>query len=138
MRHINRFISTNDLNDEDRLKHLPRPPQGFPRREVAVLFITGDSETIADSLARRGFLDHHCCKLGSVAGLLSRGAAKRAHFIRAVESQKARWAQAGLARFLMVDYDDIWTRKHEICAFLGIDDPAFLNDFPERKTRNSG
>ena len=36
---------------------------------------------------------------------------------------------------LIVPYDEIWDRKAEIGAFFGIDDPAFVVDFPARRLR---
>ncbi len=137
MHHIRRFKSTNHFGDDDHLKHLPRPPRAFPGNAVAVLFVSGDAGEISKSLERRGYLDHHCCKLGCVAGLLAKGDAKHRHFARAVDAQKRSWSEAGLPHLLFVDYDEIWSRKEEIAAFLEIEDPAFVDEFPERKQRKS-
>lgn len=137
MEHIAKYTRTNHIHDEDRLKHLPRPPAGFPKEDVAVIYVTGDVRLITASLERRGFLDHHCCKLGSVGGLLASGDLKRRLFARAVKVQRRNWSEAGIKRFMALEFEEIWHRAGEIAAFLEINDPSFVAAFPPRKTRNT-
>lgn len=137
MRHINRFVASNDIDDQDHLKHLPRPPDGLRGKDVAVIFVTGDKKTITASLKRRGFLDYHCCKLGAVRALLAKGETKDRLFVKAVEEQERRWANNGPPRFFLLHHDKIWDNVDKLAEFLKIDDPRFVEEFPPRKARKS-
>lgn len=138
MEYIASFATINDPYDADGLKHWPK----FPNRLAAssnlpVVFITGDKDAIVASIKRRDWLQTQSAKIGGLWGTLAPSALKEAAFKRAVERQIASWAQSGSPRILVVDYDDIWSKKAEIAGHLGLDIEAFCADFPARKQRES-
>jgi len=139
MAHVSAFTETNDVNDRDDLKHLAAPPYWL-NGEHRVLFLTGRPSRIVASLERRGYRARQAAKLGSMPAVLLPGASGRVFLRRAVERQMARWrayAEAHPDRVRVIPFEELWTRKQEIAAFLGIADPAFVERFPERRARES-
>jgi hypothetical protein len=83
MEYISRFRRTNSAYDVYGLKHIPRPPGGFSSiGKPKVIFITGELSDIYASLARRGWLDEHGTKLGSVSCVMLGGRWQRFEFLR--------------------------------------------------------
>lgn len=139
MTHVADFVQVNDPDDRDGLKHLPFPPKWL-NGGMHVLFLTGNPSQIVASLERRGYRVRQAAKLGCVAAVLLPGASGRLFLRLAVERQMARWrayAEAHPDRVRVIPFEELWTRKQEIAAFLGIADPAFVESFPERRARES-
>lgn len=133
--HCGQFIATNDRDDLDGLKHIPRVPLAADQ-PPKVVFITGDPEEIYASISRRGWIRDQSSKLGCVICQFSWGAFRKRAFTARVDAQIAEFTQAAdRGDVLLIAYDDIWDRAHEIARWLGIEDPAFLTNFPKRRSR---
>ena len=134
MRHLRQYKSINNPGDSDGLKHMPRPPGDY----VKILFVAGDPEAVFVSLKRRGWVQAQSSKLGSLAGVVLRGQAQKIAFKRAVKMQLRRFdVSTKKKEILIVSYDELWERLHEIAEFAGIDDDRFIKDFPPRVRRLS-
>ncbi len=131
IRQLSRYVKTNNVADNDGLKHIPRPSRGLPKS----IFITGDPQAIYRSIRRRGWVSLQGAKLGSVSCVLFRGALQRKAFISAVERQRTAWEQTA-PQSLFIDYVDIWDRLTDIAAFAEVTDPSFLEEFPPRRERS--
>jgi len=61
--HIRKFKVVNSAGDSDGLKHLPLPPDHV--LDIPVLLISGDIDSIIDSLEHQGYLEANAVRLGS-------------------------------------------------------------------------
>jgi hypothetical protein len=136
MQHLERFRRLNARDDSDGLKHLPRPPRLPPGADVRFLFISGSAVDIANSLARRGWLEDQAANLGAPLAVILRGGWQRRAFGRAVAHQHRAWADGGHPHVLHLAYDDLWDAGPRLAGFLGITDPAFVAEFPQRRSRS--
>ncbi len=136
MKHVGRFKRINAPDDSDQLKHLPRPPQLPNDADVRFLFISGNETDICRSLARRGWLEDQAANLGAPLALVLRGVMQKRALARAVRRQKRAWTTADLPRMLHLDYAEVFEAGPQLAAFLDITDPAFLRDYPQRRTRS--
>jgi hypothetical protein len=137
MQHLERFRRLNARDDSDGLKHLPRPPRLPPGANVRFLFISGPAEDVANSLARRGWLEDQAANLGAPLAVVLRGAAQRRVFARAVARQHRAWTTPARADVLHIPYAALWDAGPRLAEFLGITDHAFVADFPRRRSRSS-
>ena len=139
MSHLTAYMSINDVNDRDGLKHPPFPPSWLDDTH-RLLFLTGHVSLIEASLIRRGWLADQGAKLGSLGAVLFPGAIGRYFLRRAIHRQLASWrayAAAHPDRVMLLSFDEIWSRQIEIADFFRIDDPAFIDTFPIRYKRQS-
>jgi hypothetical protein len=135
MAHLERFRHINARDDSDGLKHLPRPPRLPADAQVRFLFISGPEAEVCASLARRGWLEDQAANLGAPLAILLRGSAQRRALSDAIRRQRRAWAGAPPERILHLDYGSLWEAGPRIASFLGIDDPAFVAEFPRRRSR---
>jgi hypothetical protein len=137
MQHLERFRRINARDDSDGLKHLPRPPQLPAGADVRFLFISGPGEDVAQSLARRGWLEDQAANLGAPLAVVLRGGVQRRLFLKAVARQHAAWTARPRRDVLHLGYDALWDAAPQLAAFLGISDPAFVAEFPVRRSRSA-
>lgn len=133
--YLSHYVSLNDKDDEDGLKHPPNLPRSIGD-SVKIIYVYGDSEEIYESLRRRGWVDLQGAKLGCLLCVLSRGPLQKTLFMRAVDRQKQYFLNAK-KNVMLLRYEDIWDSAEEIRSFLGIDAPEFVEIFPPRKQRGS-
>ena len=132
--HVGKFKVTNSAGDKDGLKHLPRPPD--QKLGIPVLLVTGDADSIIDSLERRGYLEPNAVKLGSRSFFLVPRSLRRVAMQRAIRRQERNWIKSSNS-VLVVEHEALWDRKKDIALHLGIDDGDFVSTFPTRKNRES-
>ncbi len=132
--HVGKFKVANSAGDNDGLKHLPLPPD--QELDIPVLLITGDADSIIDSLEHRGYLEPNAVKLGSRSFFLVPRSLRRATMRRAISGQKKNWITSSNS-VLVVEYKTLWDRKKDIALHLGIDNGDFVSTFPTRKNRES-
>ena len=133
LQHIARFVTVNDCNDADGLKHAPFPPRWFgDSKKTRVIFIDRDMSQIVQSLERRGYVYEQLAKLGSVMGCLLPDASAKKILVKAIHRQKHKWRTTKSADVLFIDYESLWDQVEKISAFLGITDSNFVRDFPQR------
>lgn len=137
MRHLERFRRINARDDSDGMKHLSRPPQLPVGADVRFLFISGPGQDVAQSLARRGWLEDQAANLGAPLAVVLRGRVQRRLFLRAVARQHAAWTGVSRPDVLHLDYDALWDAAPQLAEFLGIADPAFVAEFPVRRSRSA-
>jgi hypothetical protein len=134
--HIGRFRVTNNVHDNDGLKHLPTPPRELRYRpDLRVVFLTGDADQIYASLKRRGYIDQQGAKLGSALSVVLRGGLQRITLVRAIRRQYRRWTKRQDNKVLVLKYNDIWERIDDIANFIGVNAGEFRERFPVRRAR---
>lgn len=139
MRHLGSFTDVNAEDDADGLKHMPWPP-GWLDDNVKVIFVAGDAHRVMRSIDRRGWIAVQGAKLGSPLSVLLPPPLSHLAFRFAVRRQLSRWRRWGQApgkQFLILTYEELWTRIGDIAQFLGVTDPAFCGSFPPRRSRRS-
>ncbi len=132
--HVGKFKVTNSAGDSDGLKHLPRPPD--QKLDIPVLLVTGDADSIIDSLEYRGYLEPNAVKLGSRSFFLVPQPRRRVEARRAIRGQEQNWIKSSNS-VLVIEYETLWDRKKDIALHLRIDDDDFVSTFPTRKNRES-
>lgn len=132
LHYLSQFVETNCPDDEDDLKHWPRPI-GWARKSI---FVHGEAEKVFASIERRGWVREQGAKLGSLLTLISTGTKQKAAFCAAVKRQQQAWDAAAMP-VLHLTYDDLWDRVEEIAQFADISDPGFVLNFPPRRERES-
>jgi hypothetical protein len=132
--HVGKFKVANSAGDNDGLKHLPRPPD--QELDIPVLLVTGDADSIIDSLEHRGYLEPNAVKLGSRSFFLVPRSLRRVTMRRAISGQKENWITSSNS-VLVVEYKTLWDRGKDIALHLGIDNGDFVSTFPTRKNRES-
>lgn len=138
MRHLARFVTLNDPDDTDRLKHWPRPPRSrLAGSKTKVLFVSGEVETIAASIERRGWTHIQSAKLASVPGVLLRGKTQQDAFRRAVARQQDSWSSLDISNVMTLAYDSLWEAGPVLAVHFGVTDQRFVNEFPKRRKRES-
>lgn len=137
MEYLSRFMVINDFHDNDGLKHWPRPPDGSTLAKAPqIVFVTGDVDVIAASIARRNWVATQSVKLGCIRGSLLTGDAQQHAFKQALEAQITSWMACDSDKVLTVAYDDLWDRAGDIGAHLGLDSARFAASFPARRPRH--
>ena len=106
--HVGKFKVVNSAGDNDGLKHLLRPPD--QELDIPVLLVTGDTDSIIDSLEHRGYLEANAVKLGSRSFFLVPHFLRRTTMRRAINSQKKNWITSSNS-VLVVEYMRLWDRK---------------------------
>ncbi len=132
--HVGKFKVVNSAGDNDGLKHLLRPPD--QELDIPVLLVTGDTDSIIDSLEHRGYLKANAVKLGSRSFFLVPHFLRRTTMRRAINSQKKNWITSSNS-VLVVEYKGLWDRKKDIALHLGIGNGDFVSTFPTYKNRES-
>jgi hypothetical protein len=84
--HVSQYISINDRNDSDWLKHLPYIPKSVAGKRV--LYIYGNAEQIYQSLKRREYRRIQAAKLGCPTCMLVSGKLHSWLIGNAINSQK--------------------------------------------------
>ena len=146
MLHTLRFADINDASDADCLKHIPYPMPGLGKSRI--LYLYGDPETIYESLRRRDLQRFHIAKLGAgiwpLLYLLPRWMLNnfmsqpiRKLLLSAIREQIRAFREYDSDLVLCVKHEDIWKRKEDIAKHFGITDPAFIRDFPQKRSRNT-
>ncbi len=131
LKHIARYVTVNDCNDADGLKHAPFPPRWFDNaRKTRVIFIDRDITRILHSLDRRGYVCEQLAKLGSVIGCLLPDAFAKKVLVKAINRQKHHWRTTKSADVMFIEYETLWDQVDKIATFLGITDSSFTRDFP--------
>ena len=64
LRYVSKFMKTNDINDADGLKHIIPAADFKFRKNLKVIYLTGDLPDIEQSLVKRGWLFEQYIKLG--------------------------------------------------------------------------
>ncbi len=138
MSHVAAFLRVNELDDNDGLKHWPRPPlRRIEMSGTKVLFVTGDPAVICRSIKRRRWTATQAMKLGSLSAPLLSGWRQLRALHDAVEAQRKSWLALTSDRFRAIDYEAIWDSADMLADFFGVEDPAFVKDFPRRRSRLS-
>lgn len=133
--YLSHYVSLNDKDDEDGLKHIPNLPRSIGD-SVKTIYVYGDSEDIYESIRRRGWVDLQGAKLGCPLCVLSRGHLQKKLFQRAVDRQIYYFLNVK-KNVMALRYEDIWDSTEEIRSYLGIEAPEFVESFPPRKQRSS-
>ena len=139
LEHIGCFLRTNDKDDRDTLKHVPDPELLLSDEKFRgqVIYVSGDLSSIVASIERRGWIRIQGAKLGSLSSvLLPESAAKKA-FTQAVSGQVNAFTKCSDHRLMRMSFEEIWDNTERLSYFLGIEDPSFSTDFPQRKQRQS-
>lgn len=139
LQHFGCFVNTNDKDDLDTLKHVPDPELllSDPKFRGRILYVYGDIRSTVASIDRRGWVRRQGAKLGSLwAVLLPQGAARHA-FARAVSAQIEKFLNCKDQRLKAIRFEDIWESPQELSDFLGVEDPKFLENYPQRKRRQT-
>jgi hypothetical protein len=140
MEFIANYLKVNDPYDRDRLKHVACPP--IFRRKIKYIYIHGEPKSIVLSLAKRGYLQYQIhkngrlligCTVNSLDDYLNTGS----DLLRLKPCLSA-WQreEANSGQVLTLHFEDIWKRKAEWGAFLGLSEQV-LDLFPERRDRYS-
>ena len=135
MKHIARFVPTNDLHDRDGHKHVPKVKKRLPP-EQKVLLITSSKSAWVDSLERRGYAMHHAATLGAVGYFFLVSRRQKDSLLSAARRQK-RSVERAEGQVLVLDYDELFNSAETLSEFLEIDDLGFRHDFPARRRRAS-
>ncbi len=135
--YIGIYKNVNNIDDNDGLKHLPRPPINLENINLKVIFITGEPDEVYASIKRRGWLKEQGAKLGSVMSVLLWGRPQKYFFKRAVIAQEKHWRKSNLKGLLILDYNQIWDSIETISQFMGVNTDDFVNNFPSKKPRKS-
>jgi hypothetical protein len=132
--HIRKFKVVNSAGDSDGLKHLPLPPDHV--LDIPVILISGDTDSIIDSLEHQGYLEANAVKLGTRSFFLVPRFLRRATMRRSIKSQEKNWITSSNS-VLVVEYETLWKRKKDIALHLGIHNGDFVSLFPIQKNRES-
>ena len=146
MLHTLRFADINDASDADCLKHIPYPVPKLGKSRI--LYLYDDPETIYESLRRRDIHRLHIAKLGAgiwpLLYLLPRWMLNnfmsqpiRKLLLSAIRVQIRAFREYDSDLVLCVKHEDIWKRREDIAKHFGITDPAFIRDFPQKRSRNT-
>jgi hypothetical protein len=137
IRHVSKFVFTNDSQDKDGLKHLPNLPERFRDSQTLVIYIAASSpETAIASLRNRGMHRIQAMKLASsLSGLLTAFSAKDQTFSDAlsesVTAQRKSFEELqGGHKVLIVEREALFRSATKIQRFLNIEDDSFVEDFP--------
>ncbi|ADE55009.1 hypothetical protein [Coraliomargarita akajimensis] len=133
-------VRVNNPYDRDYLKHVACPP--FFRGRKKYVYIYGDPQSIVLSLARRGYLNYQIHKNGTL--LTDRSIETYDEYLESgrdllrLSSDLAAWkrAESGSDQIMTLHFEDLWARKNEWGAFLGLS-AQDLEAFPERQPRNT-
>lgn len=137
--YLSKFLTLNDIDDRDDIKHLPRLSSEWLSTKK-VLYIYGDPDDVYRSIARRGWVDIQGAKLGCVLCQFTFGSLQALMFKKAVQRQIDRfcgYANKRPENVMAISYNDIWAAAPRIKAFFEINDDDFLQNFPPRKERTS-
>jgi hypothetical protein len=131
MEYIGQFVRVNSPGDRDTLKHRPKPP-GHSSKEIPVLLITGDSDSIIASLDRRGYFPHQAIRLGCWKYFLVPTRWRDGAFRKCVCRQEKAWTR-NYSNTLTLGFAEIWDSADLIAKHFGINDPKFVENFPHRR-----
>ena len=137
--YLSSFLTLNDIDDRDDIKHLPRLSAEWLNTKK-ILYIYGNPDDVYRSISRRGWVDIQGAKLGCVLCQFTRGALQAFLFKKAVKKQIDKFCQYAKDQpdhVMAITYGEIWTAAPQIKAFFEIKDDGFLPNFPPRKERNS-
>ena len=139
IKHVARFARTNNLDDFDTLKHVPKPEYLLSDPEFGgkILYIYGELDSILASIERRGWTLVQGCKLAGIPALFWSIGESRNAFKKAVETQMEAFIGQPNSRVMPVHFDQIWDLVPEMADFLSIADPRFITEFPVRKQRHT-
>jgi len=135
IKHIARFVSTNDIDDQDGFKHAPKVRRKL-RTNQKVLLVTSSESTWVDSLERRGYARHHAGTMGAIGYFFFRSDRRKKSLQAAAERQK-RSVERAFGDSLVVDYAILFESRTVLRQFLEISDPLFEREFPARRPRVS-
>lgn len=139
LEHCGTFLRTNDKDDKDTLKHVPDPDvflSGYKFRG-RILYVYGEINATVASIERRGWVRIQGAKLGSMAAVILPHTAARNAFERAVAAQIKTFLDCKDPRLMTMRFESIWENTERLSDFLGIEDPKFLEKFPQRKRRQT-
>jgi hypothetical protein len=129
--HLAKFVSVNERNDSDGLKHMAAPPKWLAHRpQTRVIYLDRDISEIIHSLVRRGYLYEQLAKLGCFLACLSPPAKAATAFAKAAARQKLAWRAFDSERIKFIDYTNLQGQAEAIQKFLGITDQRFVSNFP--------
>lgn len=131
MEYVGQFVHVNSPGDRDTLKHRPKPP-GLSSKEIPVLLITGDSDSIIASLYRRGYFPHQAIRLGCWQYFVLPSRWRDDAFRKCVCRQEKAWTQ-NYSNTLVLGFAEIWDSADLIAKHFGINDPKFVENFPQRR-----
>ncbi|WP_412507234.1 hypothetical protein [Roseovarius sp. SYSU LYC5161] len=139
LEHLACFVRTNDKDDRDTLKHVPDPELllSDPKFQGRILYIYGDIDSTVASIERRGWIRIQGAKLGSMSAVILSHTASRHAFENAVAAQIQTFLGCKDPRLMTMRFEAIWENTERLSDFLGIEDPKFLEKFPQRKRRQT-
>lgn len=133
--HLGQFITVNAPDDSDGLKHRPHPPRATDNA-VPALVLVGDPAAVARSLAARDFHYAQCIRLGAIGGVLTAHGGGAPRVANTMRRLRRNW-ERDWPKTLVIDYEEMWDRKHDIAEHFGIVHPHFVEEFPVRRERTS-
>ena len=135
--HLSKFVTVNDPDDIDGLKHSPLPNLQATR----TIYLYGDIRRSTQSLRRRGYEERTLAKLGAPFAILIPDRIRPDFFLKlAARGQIRRFIRASKKdafRFLVLTYEELFESAEEIAAFLKISDDTFVAEFPRRRPGTS-
>lgn len=139
LEHVACFLRTNAQNDADTLKHVPRPELilSDPKFQGQMIYVYGEVDSIVASIERRCFVRIQGAKLGSMSAVLFPKSASRNAFAKAVSDQIETFLSCKDQRLMTMRFEDLWESSERLADFLAIENPQFLEDFPQRKRRQT-
>lgn len=134
LHHVSRFALTNSPEDSDGLKHLPKP-FGRLLQQSKILYVSGDHDDGLESLERRGILRTQLIKFIGARGLFVPKEDLRSATLNELRLQEQVFGKFRVATILHLRYPEFFDQASEIAEFLGQNDPAFIEEFPEFRIR---
>lgn len=143
IKYLNNYITTN-LHLERKYKliglaHLFKPPKYFSKKNVKVILIKRDVNSIYKSLKKRNFLRNSLSFYGDLFPFIYINIFKNENklkkkFINYLKNFYKNWI--GYNNLLIIDYEKIFgsfNEKKKIKDYLNIKDKNFIKNFPNKK-----
>ena len=137
LRYVSTFMKTNDIHDLDGLKHITPAPEFNFRKDLKVVYLTGELSDIENSLVKRGWLFEQYIKLGGHLHYFCNSKKLRSHFKVLVSGQLKTFKTLSKnnENVMIINYNELWDLKKELANFLSLDPQNFVKAFPEKRSR---
>ncbi|AVG24683.1 sulfotransferase [Pontimonas salivibrio] len=130
LRHVSRFALTNSPSDRDGLKHLSKP-FGRLLQQSKILYVSRNHDDQLKSLERRGIMRIQLIKFIGARGLFVPKENLRSATLNELRLQEQLFGKLRDATIFHLRYPECFNQASELAEFLGQNDPAFIEEFPE-------
>ena len=136
---LNKYCKVNCISDTDYLKHLPynRVRSEQLLTGTKIIYLHDDPSRVRASIERRGWLRVQGSKLGSTRCVLLPEGFQKSHFERRVVCQIAGFVSHKHRNLMVTSFNDLWNDLDCIAEFVGLQDTDFVQNFPDRRVRQS-